>query len=224
MKTYTVYMHTNKINGKVYIGKTCQEPKKRYGSNGACYKQCPHFYKAIKKYGWDNFEHEIVMSGLSANEASSMEQILIVLFDSRNPEKGYNISAGGDGMQSEDSKRLWKNEEYRRHISDANKQLWADEEYHQARSNLYKEQWKDPAKRARRSEQAKKRWANEEFRQRASAAVLAVCASPVKCVETGEVFSSIVEACKKYNIKHHANINKSIRTGVRCNGYHWKRP
>ena len=29
MNNYCIYIHKNKINGKVYIGQTCQNPKKR---------------------------------------------------------------------------------------------------------------------------------------------------------------------------------------------------
>ena len=30
MNNYTIYIHINKINKKVYIGQTCQNPKKRW--------------------------------------------------------------------------------------------------------------------------------------------------------------------------------------------------
>lgn len=50
MNKFTIYMHKNKINKKVYIGQTIQEPKDRW-KNGAGYKTCTKFYNAIKKYG-----------------------------------------------------------------------------------------------------------------------------------------------------------------------------
>lgn len=62
---YTVYQHKNKINGKIYIGITKQSPEKRWGINGCNYKTSPHFYSAIKKYGWGNFEHNILFVGLT---------------------------------------------------------------------------------------------------------------------------------------------------------------
>lgn len=50
MNNYTIYMHKNKINGKIYIGQTSQEPKKRW-DNGRGYIDCSRFYNAILKYG-----------------------------------------------------------------------------------------------------------------------------------------------------------------------------
>lgn len=35
--TYCVYIHTNKINGKKYVGQTCQKPEYRWGKNGIDY-------------------------------------------------------------------------------------------------------------------------------------------------------------------------------------------
>lgn len=221
MNNYIIYMHTNKINGKFYIGQTCQGLNKRAGSNGESYRGCERFYEAIKEFGWDNFEHTILLTGLSSDEANEMEVKLIISTRSYDPAIGYNIALGGSGMTSERSKELWSRPEYRARISEANKEIWADEEYHRTRSALYKEQWKDPEKRKRRSIQATKRWANEEFRTKAQKAVLAACATSVRCVETGEVFNAIVDACKKYNV-HHANLIRSIRKGCRCGGYHWE--
>lgn len=101
---YYVYKHTNKVNGKIYIGITCQRPKKRW-QNGKGYKENNHFWNSIKKYGWNKgFDHEILYSGLSQRQAEVMEVSLIAYYDSTNQNKGYNISPGG-GLQSEESRQ-----------------------------------------------------------------------------------------------------------------------
>ena len=92
---YTVYQHKNKINGKVYIGITSQKPEQRW-RNGEGYKSSPHFYSAIQKYGWDNFEHNILFVELTKEQACLKEQELIKEFNSMNREYGYNSTSGGD--------------------------------------------------------------------------------------------------------------------------------
>lgn len=93
---YIVYQHKNKINGKVYIGITMQAPEKRWGRNGCNYKSSPHFYSAIQKYGWDNFEHNVLFINLTKEEACLKEQELIKQFNSTNRDFGYNSTSGGD--------------------------------------------------------------------------------------------------------------------------------
>lgn len=93
---YTVYQHKNKINGKVYIGITSREPEDRWGANGCNYKSSPHFYSAIRKYGWDNFEHNILFKNLTKEQACIKEQELISNFNSMNREFGYNCTSGGE--------------------------------------------------------------------------------------------------------------------------------
>lgn len=104
-KHWRVYIHKNKVNNKAYIGITSQNPKDRWGSNGYRYREDDHqvFYRAIKKYGWDNFEHIIWAENLSEKEAKHCEKLLIALFKTnctkyRTPEFGYNMTDGGDGM------------------------------------------------------------------------------------------------------------------------------
>lgn len=120
--TYCVYAHINKINGKIYIGQTCMKPEKRWNS-GKGYKDNPYFYRAIQKYGWDNFDHEIIASKLTKDEADNFEKLLIEKLDLLDPNKGYNLKEGGShGSPSEISrtnisnaaKKRSENEEWRR--------------------------------------------------------------------------------------------------------------
>lgn len=94
-KLYCVYKHTNTLNGKVYIGITSQQPEKRW-KNGYGYEGNEYFYRAIQKYGWDSFEHEIIVDGLTKKQACAIEIELIKAYDSTNSDKGYNFSSGGD--------------------------------------------------------------------------------------------------------------------------------
>ena len=93
MKNYTVYIHRNKTNNKIYVGLTCQKPEARWRSNGQGYKSQPKFYNAIQTYGWQNFEHQILFQGLTEEEASEKEKELIQIFNSI--QNGYNIDLGG---------------------------------------------------------------------------------------------------------------------------------
>ena len=91
-RNYCVYEHVNKINGKKYIGMTVN-PKHRWRNNGYHYRQCPHFWAAIQKYGWDNFEHTILRKELTHMEACELEIKLIA--EQETIEKGYNLATGG---------------------------------------------------------------------------------------------------------------------------------
>ena len=105
-RKYFVYKHTNIVNGKVYIGKCYRKPSYRWGINGSGYLRCSrghtkadqrHFANAIKKYGWDNFKHEILFNNLTPDEASRIEALMIAKYESNKPTKGYNMTRGGEG-------------------------------------------------------------------------------------------------------------------------------
>lgn len=92
---YSIYKHTNRITKKVYIGQTkCKDLTRRW-AGGHGYKDCKFFFSAIIKYGWINFDHEILETGLTREEAAEREIYYISKYRSRNPRYGYNIKSGG---------------------------------------------------------------------------------------------------------------------------------
>ena len=101
---YTVYCHTNLFNGKQYIGITKRKPEKRWGLNGVRYSDQAFGY-AIDKYGWGNFSHEILMDGLTKEQAEAEERRLIKERNTLVPN-GYNLNTGGGiGLEVSDITR-----------------------------------------------------------------------------------------------------------------------
>lgn len=108
-KKYYVYVHTNKTNGKKYFGITCQKPIKRW-NRGNGYISSVMFYRAIQKYTWNGFEHEILFSGLSENEAKQKEIELIANYNTTDDNFGYNISKGGTSTPHTDEQKQTQSE------------------------------------------------------------------------------------------------------------------
>lgn len=89
-KKYCVYQHTNKVNGKVYIGMTGLKPNSRW-RNGHGYNNQPELWEDIQAYGWkDGFAHEIIFDGLTKEEARVKEAELIDEYLTINPSIVYN--------------------------------------------------------------------------------------------------------------------------------------
>lgn len=111
-RKFYVYKHTSPSN-KVYIGITCSSPNRRW-RNGYGYKNCKIFYNAILKYGWDNFNHEILFTNLSLELAAKLEKAYIKYFKEDN--RSYNHSDGGttnagyiaSDKQREHARNIWK--------------------------------------------------------------------------------------------------------------------
>lgn len=129
-RKYTVYMHINSNNGKKYIGITGMKPEHRW-NKGKAYCPTSYFGKAINKYGWEIFEHKIMFSELTKEEACRLEQKLIERYKTRDSKYGYNNSIGGElsalgghwelGEETKKKMRKPKSEEHRKNISNARK-------------------------------------------------------------------------------------------------------
>lgn len=102
---YSVYIHTSP-NNKRYIG-ISKHPKDRW-DYGHGYKQNTYFWNAIKKYGWNNFKHEIVFVGLTENEAKHKEIMLIKKYKSNNRQYGYNHTIGGDNLCEQRKQKVYQ--------------------------------------------------------------------------------------------------------------------
>lgn len=105
-RKYVVYVHINKTNLKVYVGQTGQSLQRRW-RDGKGYLNCDtYFSNAIKKYGWDSFEHIVLEEGLTKSEADFYEKMYIREYKSYDRRYGYNLTFGGDGMTPTEETRM----------------------------------------------------------------------------------------------------------------------
>lgn len=91
---YKVYCHIFP-NGKRYVGITKISSEERW-KNGNGYKTCPLVDRAIKKYGWENVKHELIVEVDTKEEAEIMERMYILIYNTNDKRFGYNILPGGD--------------------------------------------------------------------------------------------------------------------------------
>jgi group I intron endonuclease len=97
MIIYSIYKFVNKVNGKVYIGFDSNWPNRKRYHKSKHGKVNSKFYNAIKKYGWDNFESDVVYQSLDGTHTlSAMENYFIQQYNSFH--NGYNSTLGGDGI------------------------------------------------------------------------------------------------------------------------------
>ena len=94
-----IYKVTNKQNNKVYIGQTVKSLSQRQSEHKHRFLyENPHnkFYNAIKKYGWDNFDWEVLeeSNDWTYDILDEKEKYYIQLYDSI--QSGYNILKGGN--------------------------------------------------------------------------------------------------------------------------------
>jgi group I intron endonuclease len=85
-----IYKTTNKINGKIYIGKLVRESKVYLGS-GKILKL------SLEKYGRDNFTREIIEYCDCKTQLIEREKFWIKHYNSTDRNIGYNLTKGGDG-------------------------------------------------------------------------------------------------------------------------------
>lgn len=239
---YTVYKHTTP-SGKVYIGATGQNPKHRW-DNGKGYRHNRRFCDAIRKYGWGNIEHEIISTGLDKEQAYAMESELIAKYDTTNPDKGYNISIGGEygGLgRSHSNEARRKMSEAKKGTNHPNYGKHLSSETRRKISEAHKGTHHSAESRRKISEAAEGHTVSSETRRKISKALRgannpnfgkhhsaetrrkmseAKC-KKVVCVETGEVYRSLSAASKAAGVSLNAISNALRGESKTSGGYHW---
>ena len=201
---YVVYKHTSPSN-KVYIGITGQNPPEKRWRNGGAYKNNKHFANAIKVYGWNNFEHEILFVKLTKEEADQKEIELIAYYDSTNQDKGYNIANGGNsiGKHSEETKIKISKAHKGKKISEEQRKIMSK----QRKGMKLTEEW---LRNRTIAQTGLKR--NEKTKQRISENV----SRAVICINNRIVYKSLTEASKVTNteISHISSCCHKNRKGA----------
>lgn len=234
---YKVYKHTNLHNGKVYIGITSTSVEKRSGSHGEGYKKNALFYRAICKYGWDSFSHEVLLSGLGIEDTSAAEIELIAKYNSTDPRFGYNISSGREygraGVPySENEKRLRsekmsgsKNPCYGKFGSDhpaygykhteESKQKFVSKIRGKTRSVETRE-------KLRNHKLSVGEWCGDNNPMSGKTYGAAPQARKVVCVETGVIFDSAKRAAELVNAPSTSISAACSGRQKTCRGFHWR--
>lgn len=205
---YTIYKLWNEVNDKLYIGQTTNLSKR--GRGGAGYLGCPHLYHAIKKYGWEKFHYEILVEASTQEEANILEKHYIKKYDTTNPEKGYNLSLGGNVRTTNDEtkekisnsvKKLWKNSSYREHMSKRLKESWTPERREKQKQQIQK--MRENTNFQEKAQQGYQKWLGnltEDERKNYYMKRVSGRRKKVICLTTMEIFNSMKEACDKYHL------------------------
>ena len=89
-----IYLITNMINGKSYVGQTIQKLSKRLSRHKN--DKRPGLGQAIQKYGWENFTHKILEECENREQLNEREIFWIAKLNTQTPN-GYNLTSGGKG-------------------------------------------------------------------------------------------------------------------------------
>lgn len=226
MNSYCVYCHTAP-NGKKYIGITKNNPIKRW-KNGKGYVLCTAFNRAIEKYGWNNFKHEILEMELDKETACKREVYYISLFDTTNPVNGYNMTHGGEHYEpneewrkraSESQKRRFINLAERQKISEQKKGRKASDSTKQRMSEAHKryiQEHPEMRDKCRMTFKGKKRSVENCEKLRLANQ------TKVRCIETGVVFESVEHAAKVIGVCRSSISNCLTGRSKTSGGYHFE--
>jgi group I intron endonuclease len=217
-----VYLITNKINGKRYVGQTVQPADRRFKrhiSDAISKKHNYPLHEAVRKYGKGNFEIRVLSRCDSLEEMNHRESYYIKLFKSL-AHNGYNVSLGGQngpmiGRKHKESTKVLqaigsagriKSKEERQKLSLAN-----------SGKKLSKERVeKSVTNWGKNSDKEKVRKENADRAKRMQS-------KPVLCIENNTIYYSVREAARQLNV-FSQNIRRVLQgKASKTGGYTFRR-
>ena len=237
-----IYMYTNKINGKRYVGQARNFNRRHrkhisssYNENEKYSYNFP-FHRAIRKYGIENFEIKILVENISTQEKMNEYEIFFIKQYSTLAINGdgYNIASGGSNGNPYAGKTEEEMERFKQKMRDN----WT-EERKKERSEAYKGQKLSEETKQKMSEAKKGKHLSEEIKQKMSEThsiriaqynkqmnLIKIwdSAMDIQC-ELGVNNSNIITCCKWYACGEDLEEWYKIRKGrpyKSCGGYIWK--
>lgn len=223
-----IYIITNLINGKRYIGQSVNIKRRFWDHRCISHETNRHLKHALVKYGKENFKYEV----LEECKASELDEREIYYINLLKPE--YNATSGGQGR----CKRL--SDDVKKVLSNHAKQQWEkmteEEKQERIKKNLVGPRKGHPVSKETREKLRNanigKKQSKETISKRMEAMRLkkeagwkkdgSSCRKKVVCVETGEVFESVKAAAAHLNASPSgisAMLNGRQKTHK---GYHFK--
>lgn len=219
-----IYLLTNLVNGKKYVGQTVHKPEFRWSAHIYEMRGLSKRYltNAIRRYGVENFSAEVIHTCTEAL-LDAAERYFIQVHSTLRPN-GYNLTNGGQSTGkfytpfvcrkiSRAVKERYEDPTQRAKTAEARRRYFSDPANRAAQSAAVKRSYADPLMRERLRKTAQKRWRDhpeitEENRRNQSAAQKLRHASFTKAEKL-----AYKETCRKAQLKRYADPEQRRLTG-----------
>ncbi len=166
-----IYRATNIHNGKNYIGKTKDIDKRwsKYLENAEALRRAreahpnkkiegTHLYNSINHYGSNAFKVTQEDVAFSREELNEKERYYVKEYDSMNPDKGYNMTEGGEGGRP--------SPEVIEKMTEINQEIARNPKTLEKMSKVISEKWNDPKYQENVSKGVTEKWQQTKYRER----------------------------------------------------------
>ena len=208
-----IYLWTNLVNGKKYVGQTTCFHRRmktyRYTYPNA------YMEHAVKKHGLDNFDITILERDVPLDKLDEREQYWLDYYQSYDLDKGYNIC-----KVAGTTKGVTHTEEWCQEHSEWLKDKWATDED-------YRKFWHDKMSGENNYFYGKdfsgelNPMYGKHHSQTTKDKLSKVIGKSVRCVETGDVYTSITRAAQAVGVTR-CVVSEALHKGYRAGGYHWE--
>ena len=212
-KYYFIYITTNNINNKKYIGQHSTD-----NINDGYLGSGKHLLEAIKKYGKENFSRKILIFAKDKDELNKLEWFYINRVNATINREYYNISEGGGGNyfwglekhEREKLRKIWSEQKKgelnpmyglygednpnfgRKHTEESRKKISENHADINGENN--------PMYGKHHTEETKNKISENRIKSGIAKGKNNPKAIKVICKNTGEIFDCIKDAAKKYNV------------------------